>query len=142
MKKIAFLIVVCLSFVLNVNAQSKIIYSNPMTHCYITAFVVDDSVMYQVSETSDRKVWRFTDRTETQVLGLFDAETILKIFESANTLFENKELNKTIQINDVILTYKRVLGVKCVNFKHSLIGVDFNINQKTAKDIIDIFSKK
>ena len=139
MKKIVFALFACLVLCISANAQSKIIYSNPITHCYITEFLVNDKVMYQISETSERKIWRFIDREETQVLGLFSKKEILTIFNAVVSLYADKKLDKTIQIGDVVLTYKRIYGVKCVNFTHKRIGVSFNINKKTANDIIYLF---
>ena len=142
MKKSLFVLVVCLISCISASAQSKIIYSNPITHCYITEFLVNDNVLYQISETSDRKIWRFADREETQVLGLFTKKEVLTIFNSVISLYAEKKLNKTIEINDVVLTYKKIYGIKCVNFTHKKIGVNFNINKKTAMDVVYLFQTK
>ncbi len=135
MKKIVFLIFSLFNLVaFSQTNASKVIYSNALTHCYVTAVAVDDStVVYDVSEKSDRKIWRLTDREEIQSLGLLDKDTAIKLFESALELFELKELGKIIEINDNLsVSYVRIAGIKCVQIKNNIVNSSFNINKKTA----------
>lgn len=141
MKKILLtLIIVFISIFCYSQNSFKIIYSNPITHCYVTAVSINDSVVYySISETSERRVFRITDRSETQQLGLFDKETTLKIFKNTVFLFDIDCVGQTIEIDkNVILSYVRIFGINCVKFENRLTGVDFNINKKTAEDIIKI----
>ena len=60
---------------------SKVIYSNALTHCYVTAVAINDTtILYDVSEKSERKIWRITDRSETQNMGLMSKDDVTKLF--------------------------------------------------------------
>lgn len=135
MKKLFFAFVFAWSAnVVFAQSASKIIYSNSLTHCYVTAYSVNDStLMYNVSEKSDRNVWRITDREEVQSLGLLDEETTIELFKRAIGLFESKEIGKTDTIGkNIKLSYQKIMGMKCVQVENTLVGSSFNINQKTA----------
>ncbi len=113
----------------------KIIYSNASTHCYVTAVSINDStIRYKISEKSDRKIWRLTDRSEVQSLGLLTLKKTIKVFTSALDLFNNNKLGATIKLKkNIVLTYRKEFGTKFVQIENELIGATININRKTAE---------
>ena len=136
MKKFILTFLICFISIFSYSqvTASKIIYSNALTHCYVTAIAINDStIMYQISEKSDRKIWRLTDREEAQSLGLFDKETVINIFKQAINLYEINQLNTEVNINtNISIKFIKIYGIKCVQLTNNLVNSQFNINKKTA----------
>lgn len=144
MKRISLMLLLVVAAIsLKAQTASKVIYSNALTHCYVTAIAINDStVNYCISEKSERNIWRFTDREETQSLGLFDKETTIAIFRTAIQLYDDDELEKDIEVcKNVHLVFVKIMGIKCAQLNNSLVGTSFNINRKTAEDVLMILAE-
>lgn len=136
MKKILSLLIFSFfSIVMFSQNASKVIYSNALTHCYVTAVTINDTtILYDVSEKSERKIWRITDRSETQNMGLMSKDDVTKLFETTIDIFDNQKVGYTTEISkNVTLSFVKIWGIKCVKIENTLIGVSFNINKKTAQ---------
>lgn len=112
---------------------SKVLYSNQVAHLYLTAVAINDStMMYSISETSNRHIWRLTDNMETQSLGMFDKETTIEIFKQAKLMWENDSLGTKKDIgHNIRLRVAKVKGNYCIELKNTFVGSSFNIDKKT-----------
>lgn len=139
MKKISllfFLVLLSVSFA--VAQSSKVVYSNALTHFYLTCYANDSTKTYVISETSVplKNVWRLTDREETQVLGHFSEEDVITFLTQTLQFAENANLNDETELFHIKVAYKKIYGIKCIQFTNPITKVQFNCNKKTIQKAI------
>lgn len=140
MKKTFVTLCLLICVFLTINAQSsKIIYSNPMTHFFVTIYADEnDSITYAISETSvpSKNVWRFSDRIETQVLYTFSKEKIIDFLTQA----KNNE-NEFIWNNVIKVQRKKIWGIKCIVMENIKTHAAFNTNMKSITSALEVIQK-
>lgn len=140
MKKTFVTLCLLICTFLTINAQSsKIIYSNPMTHFFVTIYADEnDSITYAISETSvpSKNVWRFSDRIETQVLYTFSKEKIIDFLTQA----KNNE-NEFIWNNVIKVQRKKIWGIKCIVMENIKTHAAFNTNMKSITSALETIQK-
>ncbi len=144
MKKIVFALILLLSTNLILSQSSKVIYSNSLTHFYLTCYTSDTSRVFTISETSTplKNVWRFSDRMETQVLETFTYEEITSFLSDVLNFAEQANLNdKKDFFKNIEVAYIKVAGIKVINLRNTRSGASFNVNKKTIVKALETLSK-
>lgn len=140
MKKTFVTLCLLICAFLTINAQSsKIIYSNPMTHFFVTIYADNnDSITYAISETSTpmKNVWRFSDRMETQVLYTFSKDKIIDFLTQAK---DNE--NEFVWNNVIKVQRKKIWGIKCIVMENIKTHAKFNTNIKSITSALEIIQK-
>ena len=137
MKKIILLNLMLFVFICsNAQQSSKVVYSNAMTHFYITCYTNDTSKVYAISETSVPldNIWRFTDREETQVLRTFNSEKIRYFLSEVSEFEKTAKIGDVIECMDILIEVKRVMGIKCIVLTNTKSKVKFNTNRKSINE--------
>lgn len=140
MKKLILTFFLMIAVVVFSMAQSsKIVYSNAMTHFYLTCYANDTAKSYVISETSVplKNVWRLTDREETQVLKTFSEEDVKSFLNQTLEFAEKEQLNTQTTIQGITVSYKKIYGIKCIQFTNPVTKVQFNCNKKTIIKAIE-----
>lgn len=139
-RKTILTLVALVVYVFTANAQSsKIIYSNAMTHFYVTLYDNnEDSITYTISETSVqmKNIWRLSDREETQVLYTFSKQQIIDF------LSQVKENETEFIWNSIIkIQRKKVWGIKCISMENIKTHAAFNTNSKSVAKALETILK-
>lgn len=139
-RKTILTLVVLVVYVFTANAQSsKIIYSNAMTHFYVTLYDNnEDSITYTISETSVpmKNIWRLSDREETQVLYTFSKQQIIDFLSQVK---ENE--TEFIWNNIIKIQRKKVWGIKCISMENIKTHAAFNTNSKSVAKALETILK-
>ncbi len=129
-----------MSYVITANAQSsKIVYSNAMTHFYVTLYANnEDSITYTISETSVpmKNIWRLSDREETSVLYTFSKQQIIDFLSQVK---ENE--TEFIWNNIIKIQRKKVWGIKCISMENIKTHAAFNTNSKSVTKALETVLK-
>jgi hypothetical protein len=140
LKKTIFTLVALMSYVITANAQSsKIVYSNAMTHFYVTLYANnEDSITYTISETSIpmKNIWRLSDREETQVLYTFSKQQIIDFLTQVK---ENE--TEFVWSNIIKIQRKKVWGIKCISMENIKTHAAFNTNSKSVTKALETILK-
>lgn len=139
-RKTILTLVALVVYVFTANAQSsKIIYSNAMTHFYVTLYDNnEDSITYTISETSVpmKNIWRLSDREETQVLYTFSKQQIIDFLSQVK---ENE--TEFIWNNIIKIQRKKVWGIKCISMENIKTHAAFNTNSKSVAKALETILK-
>lgn len=140
MKKILITLVLLLTIVITTYAQSsKVVYSNALTHFFLTCVDNDTARVYIVSETSvpAKNAWRISDQYETQVLKVFPESDIEKFLKETLAFAENAKLDDEVKILGITVSYKKIYGISCIQFTNPRTNVQFNCNKRTIRKAIE-----
>lgn len=115
MKKIIILFA-CLTPIFAAAQSSKVVYSNAMTHFYITCYANDSIRLYAISETSTPvcNIWRLTDRDETQVLETFTQDEIRLFLSEVSDFEKTAKIGDSKEIDNILIEIKRIAGIRCI----------------------------
>lgn len=135
MKKIIIILLLLLTNVVSLQAQSsKILYSNALTHFYLTVYVNGDSTRFAISETSVpmKNMWRLSDQWETQVLYTFNETELSQFLSEVKDWMELAKIGDGFDWNNIInVSMQRISGFKCIVLCNKKSTVKFNTNKKS-----------
>ena len=143
MKKLMFFTVLVLMCLVNNVAfsqqyTSRVVYYNKTMHLQVYEILSEDSIPHY--NICKEKFFEYGPIT----LGMLDRETVIEICKKSLELYKIKEIGKTIKINETLsVTYIESLLLNhwfVIQINNTNGNICFNINKRTAKDILKMLS--